>query len=165
MPASRTPRACRPCGQLGGKPALLWTRSGSSLSMKVVSPWPTFLERALCPQLRPGEVVVLDNLRVHQVAGAPEALAQAGARLRYLPPYSPDDNPIEFAWSKVKSLLRARAARTRTSLQRALGTALQTITPQNARALKNLGHHFSDQTVASILRPLGLLLLPSIASR
>jgi len=94
----------------------------------------TFLRRVLGPRLRPGEVVVLDNLRAHQVAGVTEALAQVGAKLRYLPPYSPDYNPIELAWSKVKSLLRARAARTRTSLQRALGTALQTITSQNARA-------------------------------
>ena len=94
----------------------------------------TFLQRVLCPRLRPGEVVVLDNLRAHSVPGVAEALAQVGARVRYLPPYSPDYNPIEFAWSKVKWLLRARAARTRTSLQRALGTALQTITPQNARA-------------------------------
>ena len=94
----------------------------------------SFLRQVLCPQLRPGDIVVLDNLRAHHVPGVAEAVAGAGAVLRYLPPYSPDYNPIELAWSKVKSLLRARAARTRTSLQRALGTALQTITSQNARA-------------------------------
>ena len=93
-----------------------------------------FLQRVLCPRLRRGQVVVLDNLRAHQVAGVAEALAQVGAKLRYLPPYSPDYNPIELAWSKVKTLLRARAARTRTSLYRALGAALQTVTAQNARA-------------------------------
>jgi transposase len=94
----------------------------------------TFLQRVLCPQLRPGEVVVLDNLRAHSVPGVAEAFDAVGAIPRYLPPYSPDYNPIEFAWSKVKALLRTRAARTRTSLQRALSAALQTITPQNARA-------------------------------
>jgi transposase len=94
----------------------------------------TFLQRVLCPRLRPGEVVVLDNLRAHSVPGVADALEAVGANPRYLPPYSPDYNPIEFAWSKVKSLLRTRAARTRTSLQRALGKALPTITPQIARA-------------------------------
>jgi transposase len=92
------------------------------------------VQRVLCPGLRPGEVVVLDNLRAHSVPGVAEALEAVGATPHYLPPYSPDYNPIEFAWSQVKSLLRARAARTRISLQRALGTAHQTITLQNARA-------------------------------
>jgi transposase len=94
----------------------------------------TFVQRVLGPQLRPGDVVVLDNLRAHSVPGVTDALEAVGANPRYLPPYSPDYNPIELAWSKMKSLLRKRAARTRTSLQRALGTALQTITSQNARA-------------------------------
>jgi DDE superfamily endonuclease len=69
-----------------------------------------FLQRVLCPRLRLGEVVVLDNLRAHSVPGVTDALEAVGANPRYLPPYSPDYNPIEFAWSKVKSLLRARAA-------------------------------------------------------
>jgi transposase len=94
----------------------------------------TFLRRVLCPQLRPGDTVVLDNLAAHRVAGVAEALAQVGATLRYLPPYSPDYNPIELAWSKVKTLLRSRAARTRPHLSRALGSALQAITAQDARA-------------------------------
>jgi len=67
-------------------------------------------------------------------AGVAEAVAAAGVPLRYLPPYSPDYNPIEFAWSKVEARLRTRAARTRVRLYRALGSALQTITPQVARA-------------------------------
>jgi transposase len=94
----------------------------------------TFLQRVLCPQLRPGDIVVLDNLAAHRVAGVAEALTEVGATLRYLPPYSPDYNPIEFAWSKVKTLLRSRAARTPPPLRRALGSALQTITSQDARA-------------------------------
>ena len=94
----------------------------------------TFLQRVLGPRLRPGEVVVLDNLRAHSVPGVAEAFEAVGASPRYLPPYSPDYNPIELAWSKGKALLRARAARTRTRLYRALGAALQTVTAQNARA-------------------------------
>jgi transposase len=94
----------------------------------------TFLQRVLCPQLQPGDIVVLDNLAAHRVAGVAEALTEVGATLRYLPPYSPDYNPIEFAWSKVKTLLRSRAARTRPHLRRALGSALQAITSQDARA-------------------------------
>jgi transposase len=78
--------------------------------------------------------VVLDNLAAHRVAGVAEALATVGAKLRYLPPYSPDYNPIEFAWSKMKTRLRSCAARPRPHLRRALGAALQTITSQDARA-------------------------------
>ncbi|HSU31532.1 MAG TPA: transposase, partial [Bryobacteraceae bacterium] len=76
----------------------------------------SFLRQVLCPQLRPGDIVVLDNLRAHHVPGVAEAVAGAGAVLRYLPPYSPDYNPIEFAWSKVKARLRTLAARTRLRL-------------------------------------------------
>jgi transposase len=102
----------------------------------------TFLQQVLCPQLRPGDIVVLDNLRVHHVPGVAEAVADAGASLRYLPPYSPDYNPIEFAWSKVKTRLRTLAARTRLRFYRALGSALQTITPQDARAwFRHDGYH------------------------
>jgi transposase len=94
----------------------------------------TFLQQVLCPQLRPGDIVVLDNLRAHHVPGVTEAVADAGASLRYLPPYSPDYNPIEFAWSKIKVRLRTLAARPPLRLYRALGSALQTIAPQDARA-------------------------------
>jgi len=72
----------------------------------------TFLRRVLCPQLRPGDIAVLDNLAAHRIAGVAETLTEVGATLRYLPPYSPDYNPMELAWSKVKTLLRSRAART-----------------------------------------------------
>ena len=94
----------------------------------------TFLQRVLCPQLQPDDIVVLDNLAAHRVTGVAEALAKVGAKLRYLPPYSPDYNPIEFAWSKMKTRLRSCAARTRPHLRRALGSALQAITSQDARA-------------------------------
>jgi transposase len=93
-----------------------------------------FRRRVLCPQLRPGDMVVLDNLTAHRVAGVAEALTEVGATLHYLPPYSPDYDPMELAWSKMKTLLRSRAARTRPHLRRALGSALQAITSQEARA-------------------------------
>src|SRR5215472_12514182 len=69
-----------------------------------------YLEQALCPRLRPGQVVIMDNLSAHKVEGVRQQIEAAGARLLYLPPYSPDLNPIEQAWSKLKQLLRAAKA-------------------------------------------------------
>ena len=93
-----------------------------------------FLEHVLAPQLRPGAVVVMDNLSVHKSAAVAEAVQRAGAQLCYLPPYSPDYNPIERAWSKIKTFLRGVGARTRRKLSRALQVALAQITPQDAEA-------------------------------
>ena len=70
-----------------------------------------YLDRVLCPKLRPGHVVVMDNLSSHKVAGVRERIEACGALLLYLPPYSPDLNPIEKAWSKLKQGLRAAGAR------------------------------------------------------
>jgi transposase len=92
----------------------------------------TFLREGLGPRLRDGERVVLDNLGAHQVAGVAEAMAATGARLQYLPPYSPDFSPMEPCWSKVKTTLRAAGARTRQALDRALTRALARITPRDA---------------------------------
>ena len=64
-----------------------------------------YLEQVLCPKLKPGDVVVMDNLSAHKVAGVRSLIEACGARLLYLPPYSPDLNPIEKAWSKLKQLL------------------------------------------------------------
>ncbi|HVB40080.1 MAG TPA: IS630 family transposase [Terriglobales bacterium] len=86
------------------------------------------------PPLRPGDVVVLDNLSVHKVAGLQPLLAQHGARLLYLPPYSPDLNPIEKAWSKLKTSLRAAKARTHDALQTAIADSLPAITAADAAA-------------------------------
>jgi transposase len=94
----------------------------------------TFVERVLVPKLRRGDRVVLDNLSAHKMAGVAEAVAQAGAQLLYLPPYSPDYNPIELAWSQIKRQLRTVGARTRPKLQRTLRRALQQISPREARA-------------------------------
>ena len=69
-----------------------------------------YVEQALAPTLRPGDIVVMDNLGAHKVKGVRQAIAAAGAELRYLPPYSPDLNPIEQAFAKLKALLRSAAA-------------------------------------------------------
>ena len=68
-----------------------------------------YVEQVLVPTLKPGDVVIMDNLRVHKIAGVREAIEAASARLLFIPPYSPDLNPIEMAFSKVKALLRAKA--------------------------------------------------------
>jgi transposase len=94
-----------------------------------------FVEQALAPALRarPDAVVVMDNLAAHKAEAVREALDRAGLGHRYLPPYSPDMNPIEPAWSKLKTRLRAIGARSRDALDQALGPALATITAQDAR--------------------------------
>lgn len=89
----------------------------------------TYIREILVPQLRAGDVVVMDNLSPHKASGVREAIESAGAQLHYLPPYSPDFNPIENMWSKVKAKLRSIAARSIDSLHDAIATALATVTP------------------------------------
>jgi transposase len=91
-----------------------------------------FVEQVLLPELRPGQTVVLDNLWPHKRARIRELIAGAGCRLLFLPRYSPEFNPIEHCWSKLKNELRSRAARTLEGLQDAVGEAMQCITAQNA---------------------------------
>jgi transposase len=88
-----------------------------------------YVEQVLAPSLAPGETVVMDNLPAHKVGGVRTAIEAAGARLRLLPPYSPDFNPIELAFAKLKALLRRAAARTIPELWDAIATALPTLTP------------------------------------
>ena len=88
-----------------------------------------YVEQALAPILRPGDVVVMDNLAAHKVKGVREAIAAAGARLLYLPPYSPDLNPIEHAFAKLKARLRTAAARTVETLWHTIGQLLDAFTP------------------------------------
>jgi transposase len=94
----------------------------------------SFIQRVLGPQRRPGATVVMDNWAAHKSPDVAEALRQRGAQLCYLPPYSPDDNPLEQAWSKIKTLLRGIGARTRRKLSRSLKAALMQVTPQDAEA-------------------------------
>lgn len=94
----------------------------------------TFLGEVLAPKLKPGDVVVQDNLSAHKVAGVREVIEARGAHLLYLPPYSPDLNPIEKAWSKLKTLLRTAKARTNPTLEAAITASLPHITAHDARA-------------------------------
>ena len=92
-----------------------------------------YLEQVLCPRLKPGDVVVMDNLSSHKVSGVREMIEAAGAELLYLPPYSPDFNPIEQCWSKLKQALRSAKARSVDALQQAITDAIPTILPNNAQ--------------------------------
>lgn len=91
-----------------------------------------YLDAVLCPCLRPGQIVIADNLSAHKVEGVRERIEATGARLLYLPPYSPDFNPIEKAWFKIKQHLRKAKARTLEGLQDAVAEALQSVTSQDA---------------------------------
>lgn len=95
----------------------------------------------LAPCLNSGDVVVMDNLPAHKAAGVAEAIQAAGASVRYLPPYSPDYNPIENMWSKVKTYLRAAAARTFDALGEAIDRALASITRSDCQGFfRNSGY-------------------------
>jgi transposase len=87
-----------------------------------------YVRDCLCPALRPGDVVIADNLSSHKVAGVADAIAAAGATIHYLPPYSPDLNPIENFFAKLKAHLRGAAKRTADDLWNEIGRALNTVT-------------------------------------
>jgi transposase len=100
-----------------------------------------YIEQFLVPTLKKGDIVIMDNLPSHKVAGIREAIEKAGAKLLYLPPYSPDLNPIEQVFSKFKAWLRAAAARTVTALWKAIAQALDAFSPSEcANYLKNSGY-------------------------
>jgi transposase len=88
-----------------------------------------YAETILAPTLAPGDIVILDNLPAHKVTGARAAIEARGAFMLFLPPYSPDFNPIEQAFAKLKSILRKAAARTVETLEAAIATALDAFTP------------------------------------
>jgi transposase len=93
-----------------------------------------YVEHLLCPVLKPGDVVVMDNLSPHKAPAVREWIEKAGAEVLYLPPYSPDLNPIEKAWAKLKQLLREVKARSKETLDQAITELLPSITPDNAKA-------------------------------
>ena len=88
-----------------------------------------YAEQVLGPTLKPGDIVIMDNLPAHKSAAVRRVIEATGAELRLLPPYSPDFNPIENAFAKLKALLRKAAARTVTALERAIAEAIDTFTP------------------------------------
>jgi len=112
-------------------------RDGSTAAMTVEGAttsevFRAYVEHILVPTLRPGDIVVLDNLSSHKDKQAIQLIEQAGAEVRPLPAYSPDLNPIEKMWSKVKALLRSAKARTDEALLLAIGSALSRVTAQDA---------------------------------
>lgn len=105
-----------------------------------------YLERVLAPVLRPGRIVVVDNLSAHKGGRVKEIVEGRGCELVYLPPYSPDFNPIEQAFSKVKGLLRRAEARTREALIEAMGRALDAVSARDARGFfGHCGYRTVDQ--------------------
>jgi transposase len=92
-----------------------------------------YVKQVLCPTLKKGDVVVMDNLSAHKIKGVREEIEACGAKLIYLPPYSPDLNPIEKCWSKIKTYLRQAKARTREALEQALKEVLLLITKEDAK--------------------------------
>lgn len=92
-----------------------------------------YVRRVLVPTLRPDDLVVLDNLSAHKDHEAIRLIESVGAVVRFLPPYSPDLNPIEKMWSKIKEFLRTAKARTQEALMAAIAAALQRITAQDAQ--------------------------------
>ena len=100
-----------------------------------------YAETFLAPALSPGDIVVMDNLPAHKVSGARTAIEHTGARLLFLPPYSPDFNPIEQAFAKIKALLRKAATRTLPALEAAIASALDAFTPDEcANYFTNAGY-------------------------
>lgn len=92
-----------------------------------------YVQQHLAPTLRLGDVVILDNLAAHKVAGVRQAIEAAGSQLVYLPPYSPDFNPIEQAFAKLKTLLRSAAQRTVEALETTIGRLLERFSPSECR--------------------------------
>ena len=93
----------------------------------------TYVEKVLVPELRAGDIVIMDNLTSHKGPSVREMIEAAGAELRYLPPYSPDFNPIENAFSKLKALLRKAAERTVDGLWSAIGNLIKLVTPAESQ--------------------------------
>ena len=142
---ARAPRGQRAVGRVphGKRPHLSWlaTLTPTGIGESVVVPgavdrqvFDLFVERLLVPSLRPGQIVILDNLKVHDSAKARQLIAAAGCHLVFLPTCSPDFNPIEQAFAKVKQALRRAGARSWETIVAAIGAALATVTGTDARA-------------------------------
>ena len=103
-----------------------------------------YVKQHLAPALKPGDILILDNLSSHKVSGVRDALEAVGARIMYLPPYSPDLNPIEMAFNKLRRLMRSLAARTVDALWQACGTLLQAFSPSEIlNYFRHAGYRYS----------------------
>ena len=110
-----------------------------------------YIEQVLAPSLQRGDVVFMDNLRTHKIDGVATAIEAVGAKVRYLPAYSPDFNPIEMAFSKLKTALRKGAARTVKTLMKLIGKLIKTFAPQECA---NYFRHAGYRTLTRIKRKL-----------
>ncbi len=124
MGTGTPPRSYAPCAAPGWSRRWYWTAPSTGTAFLA------YVRQFLVPELSPGDVVVLDNLSSHKVSGVREAIEARGATLLYLPPYSPDLNPIELAFSKLKRLLRDAAERNVEALWKTIGKLLDRFTPQ-----------------------------------
>jgi transposase len=124
---------------------------GISAAMTMTGPadgesWPLFVRQILVPSLRPGQIVLWDNLGVHKNQQLRQLIAAAGCEVRFLPPYSPDFSPIEQAFGKLKTVLRQAGARTRPALEDAIAAGLATITAHDAQAwFRHCGYALPEQ--------------------
>jgi transposase len=131
--------ASAPCGRWCTTTMISSVRlDGSTACMTIEHPtdtevFRTYVKEVLCPTLRKGDLVIMDNLAPHKSAPTLDLIKQAGAKALFLPAYSPDLNPIEKMWSKVKNSLRSAEARTPEALQTAIGQALAQVTAKDAR--------------------------------
>lgn len=123
---------------LGVQAAMTLEGAADTLAFEV------FVEQVLCPTLVPEQIVVMDNLSIHKSARVRELIQGCGCQLWFLPTYSPDLNPIEQAWSKLKAFLKQQQARTAETLHEAIARGLPLITPCNAQAwFKHCGYYQS----------------------
>jgi transposase len=130
-------------GKEGGMGASLVVEGSTNATV-----FETYLEEVLCPTLKRGQVVVMDNLSAHKGERVRELIEGKGCELVYLPPYSPDYNPIEGAFSKLKSYLRAACARSQKALMEIIGQALSTITVSDAEGfLEHCGYRTVVQSL------------------
>lgn len=140
---ARAPRGCRAVGRVPrnhGTPTTLvaaLSPVGLQAPQRLLGAMTTarftaYIQDVLCPTLRPGQVVAMDNLSAHKSGAVRAAVEAAGCTLRFLPPYSPDFSPIELAFSKLKAHLKAAGARTQATLDDALDAAVTTVTARDA---------------------------------
>lgn len=116
--------------------AIRWDGSTASMTIEGATDtavFGTYLQEVLCPSLKTGDLVIMDNLSAHKQDEIVCLIEATGATACFLPPYSPDLNPIEKMWSKVKNSLRSQAARTYEELLQAIALALKQVSPQDAR--------------------------------
>ena len=138
-PRGKRVHAKSPCGRWQTTTMICSMRlDGSTACMTIEGATDTavfraYVRRVLCPTIRQGDLIIMDNLSPHKSAPTLSLIARAGAEVLFLPAYSPEFNPIEKMWSKLKAFLRSAEARTQPALLEAIAGALESITPQDAR--------------------------------